>query len=87
MVFFADNKSMNKEQKVARKQTDKTRKMKHVQSLYYHEKRSEAEGKFMTLVNRYSALEKNQGHKPKGIILNFMINKLQRALAREAKTA
>lgn len=63
----------------------KPEKMRHVQSLYYHEKNSDAEGKFLTLVNRFSALEKNQGHKPKGIILNFMIRKLERALAREAR--
>lgn len=61
------------------------KKMRHVQSLYYHEKKSEAEGKFLRLVNRFSALEKNQGHKPKGIILNFMIRQLERALLRDAK--
>lgn len=61
------------------------KKMKHIQSLYYHEKKSEAEGKFLRLVNRYSALEKNQGHKPKGIMLNFMIRQLEKALSRESR--
>ena len=70
---------------MARKRIRQAKSMRHIQSLYYHEKKSEAEGKFLTLVNRYSALEKNQGNKPKGIMLNFMIKQLEKELARELK--
>lgn len=71
---------MARTQKTSKKAKSK---MKQVQSLYYHSKKSADEGRLMNLVNAFSALKKNRGHKPKGIILNLLIHTLERNLSRE----